>query len=292
MLSGIVEPMPHTIHDAIRHASAILKHTQHDSAKLDAELLLASILNKDRTWLRTWPDNLLNPAQWQIFEKLIQRRQQGEPIAYILGQGDFWSLNLTLTSATLIPRPETELLVELALAKIPEDAHWDILDLGTGSGAIALAIAKERPGCRLIASDRSLPALNVAQKNARHHNIENIHFLASRWLTAFASHFQADMILSNPPYIMETDPHLSSGDVRFEPTTALAAGSEGLDDLLAILRTAKHHLKPAGWLLLEHGYQQQPALARLLSEQGYQNLQCCHDYADLPRISLGQWLAN
>jgi len=243
VLSGILEPMSHTIHHAIDHASAILKHTQHDSAKLDAELLLASVLDKDRTWLRTWPDKTLSPAQWQAFETLIQRRQRGEPVAYILGQRDFWSLNLTVTPDTLIPRPETERLVELALAKIPEHANWDILDLGTGSGAIALAIAKERPHCRLLASDRSISALSIAQQNADRHAIKNIHFFASHWLAAFNPHFQAEMILSNPPYIMHTDPHLSAGDLRFEPTGALAAGVDGLDDLDALLRTAKVHLK-------------------------------------------------
>ena len=284
--------MPHTVYDALHHATAILKHTPHDSAKLDAELLLASVLNKDRTWLRTWPDQALSPAQWQAFEALTLRRQQGEPVAYILGHRDFWSLNLTVTADTLIPRPETERLVELALAKIPEHANWDILDLGTGSGAIALAIAKERPGCNVIATDKSIMALGIARQNADRHAINNIHFLASHWLAAFNPSFQVEMILSNPPYIMEHDPHLSAGDVRFEPTSALAAGVEGLDDLDTIVSTAKTHLIPGGWLLLEHGYHQQAALARLLAKQDFQSINCHHDYAGQPRISLGQRLAN
>ena len=280
--------MSHTINDAIRYATAILEHTQDNSAKLDAELLLASLLGKDRTWLRTWPDKPISPGQWQAFESLIQRRQTGEPIAYILGQRDFWSLTLTVTPDTLIPRPETELLVELALAKIPEDANWTILDLGTGSGAIAIAIAKERPGCDLIATDRSLNTLHIARQNARSNAINTIHFLATDWLTGFSPRFQVDMILSNPPYIMENDPHLSAGDVRFEPTSALAAGPEGLDDLQQILITAKAHLKPGGWLLLEHCYHQQAALAQLLAQQAYQSIHCHKDYAGQPRVSLGQ----
>ncbi len=280
--------MSHTINDTIRDAIAILKHSQNDSARLDAELLLASVLDVDRTWLRTWPEKMLSPDQQQMFEARLQRRQKGEPVAYILGQRDFWTLRLAVTTETLIPRPETELLVEQALARIPENARWTVLDLGTGSGAIALAAAKERPRCKLIATDRSLAALSIARQNAERNAIDNIHFLASNWLAGFARAFQADMILSNPPYIMEGDPHLSSGDVRFEPHTALAAGIEGLDDLQNILSTAKAHLKPGGWLLLEHGYQQQAALATGLAQQGYQSICCYHDYASQPRLSLGQ----
>ncbi len=284
--------MSHTIDEAIRHAAAILGQTDHHSARLEAELLLASVLEKDRTWLRTWPDNILSPDQHQAFETQICRRQNGEPIAYILGQRNFWTLTLTVTVDTLIPRPETELLVEQALTRVPEQANWTILDLGTGSGAIALAIAKERPRCTLIATDRSLAALHVAQQNARANTVSNIHFLASNWLMGFARDFRAQMILSNPPYIKAHDPHLSAGDLRFEPPGALAAGNEGLDDLRHILITAKAHLKPGGWLLLEHGYQQQPGLSNLLAQQGYQSVQCHRDYADQPRLSLGQWLAD
>ncbi len=284
--------MSHTINDATRSATAILEHTQGNSARLDAELLLASVLDVERTWLRTWPDKILSPDQRQAFETLVSRRQKGEPIAYILGRRDFWTLTLTVTPETLIPRPETELLVEQALVRIPEDAAWTILDLGAGSGAIALAIARERPRCSLIATDRSLAALRIARQNAQLNAVNNIYFLTANWLTGFASHFQADMILSNPPYIMENDSHLSAGDVRFEPPGALAAGPEGLDDLRRILTTAKTHLKPGGWLLLEHGYHQQAALARLFAQQGYQSVSCLRDYADQPRISLGQWHDN
>ena len=284
--------MSQTIHDAICRATAILKHTQNDGARLEAELLLASVLDRDRTWLRTWPETTLSPDQQRAFDIRIERRQKGEPMAYILGQRDFWTLTLTVSPATLIPRPETELLVEQALARIPENATWTILDLGTGSGAIALAIACERPHCRLIATDRSLTALSIARKNAQRNAIENIHFLASDWLAAFAPGFQAEMILSNPPYIKVKDPHLSAGDVRFEPPSALAAGREGLDDLQHILTAARSHLEPGGWLLLEHGYDQQAALATLLAQQGYESIRCYHDYADLPRLSLAQRKAD
>ncbi|VAX14678.1 Peptide chain release factor N(5)-glutamine methyltransferase [hydrothermal vent metagenome] len=284
--------MSHTIDDAIRHATTILGQTEHNNARLEAELLLTSVLKKNRTWLRTWPDKILSPAQQQAFEKLILRRQNGEPIAYILGQRDFWTLTLTVTSDTLIPRPETELLLEQALARIPVQASWTILDLGTGSGAIAIALAKERPCCHVIGTDRSLAALRIARQNAHSNDVSNIHFLTSNWLTSFAGNFQAHMILSNPPYIKVQDPHLSIGDLRFEPPSALAAGREGLDDLQQIIREAKKHLKPEGWLLLEHGYQQQAALAALLAQQGYQSIDCYRDYADQPRLSLGQWRAN
>ena len=284
--------MSQTIDHVIQRATAILGQSGNNSAKLEAELLLASVLERDRTWLRTWPDKILSPDQCQTFEALLSRRQKGEPIAYILGQREFWSLTLTVTPETLIPRPETELLVEQALARIPEDADWTILDLGAGSGAIGIALARERPRCNLIASDRSLAALRIARQNAKLNAVNNIHFLAANWLSGFAGHFQADMILSNPPYIMENDPHLSAGDVRFEPVSALAAGPEGLDDLQHILTTAKAHLKPGGWLLLEHGYHQQLALAGLFAQQGYQSVRCYHDYANQPRVSLGQWPAN
>ncbi len=284
--------MSRTIDDAIHHAIAILAPMQDDDIKLEAELLLASVLDKDRTWLRTWPDKLISATHWQAFETCVQRRQAGEPVAYILGQRDFWSLNLKVTADTLIPRPETELLVELALAKIPEDANWRILDLGTGSGAIALAIARERPGCELIASDQSFRALKIAQQNAQRNGLSNIHFLATNWLAAFSPDFQADMILSNPPYIVEDDPHLSVGDVQFEPITALAAGPEGLDDLRHILIHAGAQLKSGGWLMMEHGYHQQAAMAELLKQYHYQSILCHKDYAGQPRVSLAQRTDN
>lgn len=283
--------MSYTIDAAIRNATAILGHTQtsgHNTAKLDAELLLASVLDTDRTWLRTWPEKILSPDQQQAFGALIQRRRKGEPIAYILGRQDFWTLTLMVTPDTLIPRSETELLVEQALARTPENTNWTILDLGTGSGAIAIAIAKERPRCNLIATDHSLAILRTARQNAQINKVNNARFLASNWLTGFARHFQADMILSNPPYIMENDPHLSAGDVRFEPMSALVAGPEGLDDLQHILASAKLHLKPGGWLLMEHGYHQQAAMHRLLTQHAYQSIHCHKDYAGQPRVSLGQ----
>lgn len=280
--------MSHSINEAIRRATSILGQIERHSARREAELLLVSVLDKDRTWLRTWPDTILSPDQRQAFETLINRREKGEPVAYILGQRDFWTLALTVTTDTLIPRPETELLVEQALVRIPEHASWTILDLGTGSGAIALAIAKERPYCTLIASDRSLAALQIARQNAHINEVANVHFLLSDWLEGFIHSFQAHMILSNPPYIKVHDPHLSAGDLRFEPPGALTAGSEGLDDLQHILITARAHLKPGGWMLLEHGYEQQAALAGLFAKQGYQSVSCYRDYADQPRLSLGR----
>ena len=281
--------MSQTLADALRHATAILEQSGLDSARIDAELLLAFVLERDRTWLRTWPETPLSTAQQQHFDTLLQRRRQGEPVAYILGQRAFWSLDLKVTPATLIPRPETELLVEEALKRIPQTAEWTIPDLGTGSGAIALAIARERPRCTLIATDRSAAALQIARQNARDHDIDNVRFLAGDWLRPFAPGFQTGMILCNPPYVRQDDPHLERGDLRFEPRSALAAGAEGLDDLQRIIADAPTHLKPGGWLLLEHGYHQQAAVERLLAQQGYRPLHCLPDLAGQPRLSLAQW---
>ncbi|MDX1824284.1 MAG: peptide chain release factor N(5)-glutamine methyltransferase [Thiohalomonadales bacterium] len=269
-------------------ASAVAQLTQQpELARLDAELLLAHVLHKPRTWLHTWPEYELNTEQALEFEQLIARRAKGEPVAHLLGYQEFWSLDLIVTPDTLIPRPETERLVELALERIPPGAAWQIADLGTGSGAIALALAMERPGCRILATDRSAATLAVARNNARRHNLGNVTFRQGDWFEALQDDVAFDMILSNPPYIKENDPHLQEGDVRFEPTTALQAGRRGLDDLQHLIRGALPHLKPGGWLLLEHGYDQAAEVMHLLQQAGYQQV---NDYADLagqPRVAAG-----
>jgi release factor glutamine methyltransferase len=211
----------------------------------------------------------------------------GEPVAHLIGTQEFWSLSLQVSPDTLIPRPETERLVELALERIPSDANWRIADLGTGSGAIALAVAKERPACQIIATDKSTAALDIAKENARLNQIANVTFLQGDWLAAVKDEPPFEMILSNPPYIKEDDPHLQQGDVRFDPDSALQAGTEGLDDLQQIIEQALAHLKPGGWLLLEHGYDQQNAVMQLLQQAGYEQIEDYPDLAGQPRVAAG-----
>ncbi|MGD8712588.1 MAG: peptide chain release factor N(5)-glutamine methyltransferase [Thiohalophilus sp.] len=276
--------MPPTISELLTDAYQRL-HPQSESARLDCELLLAHVLQQTRTWLHTWPDNKVDANQQSAFESLLQRRLQGEPVAHILGEQEFWSLKLQVTPATLIPRPDTERLVELALEKIPPMAGWSIADLGTGSGAIALALASERPACRITASDRSADALQVARRNAERLGLHNIEFVQSDWLDGFPAGVRFDMIVSNPPYVCDADPHLVQGDVRFEPRTALAAGNDGLEDIRQIARQAWLHLAPGGWLMLEHGYDQSTAVQQLLRQAGYMEIEDFIDYGGNPRVA-------
>jgi release factor glutamine methyltransferase len=257
-----------------------------DSPRLDAELLLCRVLECERSYLFTWPEREPERGQSAAFEELLARREQGEPVAHILGQREFWSLDLAVSPDTLIPRPETELLVEAALARIPLDAEWEIADLGTGSGAIALAIASERPGCRVVAVERSAGALAVAQKNASRLGISNVEFLAGDWFEPLAGR-QFQMIVSNPPYIPADDPHLQQGDVRFEPATALVSGDDGLNDIRHLITKAKNFLVSPGWLLLEHGHDQGEAVITLLQAAGYQDIENHRDLLGNDRVAMG-----
>ena len=226
----------------------------------------------------------LTDDQQHRLKKLLAQRCQGEPIAYLTGTREFWSLEFNVSPATLIPRPETELLVEKALAFIPRDAEWTIADLGTGCGAIALALAKERPRCRLIATDISPAALEVARTNAAKFGLTNIEFREGSWFEPL-NDMQLDMIVSNPPYVRANDPHLEQGDVRFEPEQALAAGPEGLDAIRQIALSAREHLNPAAWLLFEHGWDQAAAIGQLLHSLGYRNIVCYPDLGGRDRIT-------
>jgi release factor glutamine methyltransferase len=259
-----------------------------DSARLDAELLLCHVLGKPRTFLYTWPEHELTQMQSDSFAELLVRREQGEPVAHILGRREFWSLELAVSADTLIPRPETELLVEAALARIPQSAEWQVADLGTGSGAIALALASERPACRLVAVERSERALAVARENAKRLNITNIEFLCGSWFEPLAGR-RFQMIVSNPPYIPQHDPHLRQGDVRFEPITALASGQHGLDDIRSLVNGAPAHLSAPGWLLLEHGFDQGAAVTTLLCEAGYREVADLSDLQGHGRVAVGRW---
>ena len=265
------------------------------TALLEAELLLAHALGAARVYLHTWPQRELTETQLSQFHALLTRRAAGEPLAYITGQREFWSMQLQVTPDTLIPRPETELLVELALQRIARDADGRIADLGTGSGAIALAVARERPRCTIVASDISPAALVVAQENARCLNIHNVEFRrgddSGAWDSALhGEHF--DMIVSNPPYISSDDPHLTAGDLRFEPHLALEAGTDGMQHLRAIAAVGRSRLMPGGWLLLEHGYDQGFALAQLLTAMGYQDVQGHRDLAGHNRIITARFVED
>ena len=313
-----------TLGDALVAAVAALTPTS-PTPRLDAEVLLMHVLGLMRAELVTRAGQSLTAAQAQQLRALLERRQAGEPVAYLTGEREFWSLRLKVTPATLIPRPETELLVEQALARIPPDAHWNIADLGTGSGAIAIAIAHERPHCRVHACDHSATALDVARANAARLGTTNIEFSHGDWFAPLARR-TLEMIVSNPPYVRADDPHLNEGDVRFEPRTALIGGPDGLDAIRLIAKQAFARLMPGGgarfprrssfgsgrqaavskprgtgahaavpegaslsraggWLLLEHGHDQAAAVADILTAAGFCEILCHRDLAGHDRVT-------
>jgi release factor glutamine methyltransferase len=265
-------------------STAINKLSDSDTARLDAEVLLCHVLDVARSYLYAWSDRVLSVNEYNQFEALLQRRVKGVPIAYIVGNKEFWSLNLQVSENTLIPRPETELLVELVLARLNSDSQANVIDLGTGSGAIALAIAKERLNCNVIATDNSAFALAIARQNAKNLGLETIEFVESDWLKNLGI---ADVIVSNPPYIAASDPHLTQGDVQYEPRTALIAGNDGLADIRTIISQAPKHLTNGGCLLLEHGYDQAPSVRSLLKQYGFKQIETYKDLAGWDRVTLG-----
>ena len=279
--------MPDTVRHLLDDAAATLADAS-PAPRLDAELLLAHALGQARSHLRAHPEKTPDTRALEAFRALVAARRRGEPIAYLTSKREFWSLELKVTPATLIPRHETELLVELALQHIPPDAAWEILDLGTGSGAIALAIAHERPRCRITATDQSTTALAVAKENAADLCISNVKFLEGDWFIPVAER-RFHLIASNPPYVPEGDPHLDVGDLRYEPRSALAAGPQGLDDLQRIVGGASGHLEPGGWLMLEHGHDQGEAVRALLVAGGFEGAITCKDLAGHDRVSGGVW---
>lgn len=257
------------------------------TARLDAELLLAAALGKPRSFLHTWPERIVSSEAALTFASHLQRRRTGEPVAYILGQQGFWKLDLDVAPHTLIPRPETEMLVEAALELVPAFAPTRVLDLGTGTGAIALALASERPVWQVTAVDRVLEAVALAESNRQRLHLDNAKVLSSHWFSSLEGQ-RFDLIISNPPYIAAEDPHLAEGDVRFEPSSALVAGTDGLDDLRMIIEQAPNYLNGDGWLLLEHGYDQGSAVRDLLSGHGFEKIQTRRDLGDHERITFGR----
>ncbi|MFT6389695.1 MAG: release factor glutamine methyltransferase [Cellvibrionaceae bacterium] len=262
-----------------------------DSSRLDCELLLCSVLQKDRTYLYTWPEKVLSSEQVQGYLELFFRRKKGEPIAYILGEKEFWSLPLVVNASTLIPRPETELLVEsvLALMESKKDDVISVADLGTGTGAIGLALASERPCWQIIGLEKNVEAFALAQENKKQLKLGNIAFYLSDWFDSIPNQ-RFDVIVSNPPYIDADDHHLREGDVRFEPRAALVADNNGLADLELIIQASLNYLLPNAWLLLEHGNQQSIKVGGLLTRAGFKHVQTKQDLAGQPRVTLGQRL--
>ncbi|MEK7222743.1 MAG: peptide chain release factor N(5)-glutamine methyltransferase [Pseudomonadota bacterium] len=283
MKHAVLNNMPPTVSEVLQTAQRELQATS-PTPRLDAEVLVMHVCSLNRSALITRGHHALTDDQLTRLETLIAQRRHGEPIAYLTGVREFWSLEFSVTPATLIPRPETELLVEKALAHVPRDAEWTIADLGTGSGAIALALAKERPHCRVIATDISPQALEVARSNAAKFNLTHVEFREGNWFEPLVD-MKLDMIVSNPPYVRANDPHLEQGDVRFEPVQALAAGPEGLDAIRQIALSAREHLNPAAWLLFEHGWDQAAAIGRLLHQLGYRNIVCYPDLGGRDRIT-------
>lgn len=275
--------MTTTVQTCLQRAAEL---TDSDSPRLDVELLLAQVLERDRTYLYTWPEKILTPAQQAAFETLLNERKQGRPVAHLLGQREFWGLPLAVDNSTLIPRPDTETLVEAALAlSLAENAR--VLDLGTGTGAIALALATEQPGWQITAVDFSPAAVALAERNRKTLELHNVCIRQSDWFAQLEpGHF--DLIVSNPPYIDADDPHLSQGDVRFEPLSALVAEQQGLADIAHIITAGCDYLRPGGWLLLEHGYTQGAAVRNLLQQAGYQAVTTHTDLGDNERISGGR----
>ena len=256
-------------------------------ASIDARMLLQSALKVNHAHLIAHPDQVLTPDQEQEFNAFTSRRVNGEPIAYLVGEREFYSLRFKVTPAVLIPRPETELLVDQALERIPTRGPSKVLDLGTGSGAVAIAIAKHRPLASIIAVDFSDDALMVARMNAKYHDATNVCIVAGDWYTGAAGE-EFDLIVSNPPYVADGDPHLGQGDLRFEPRTALVAGTDGLDCVRCIIDSAADHLIRGGWLLLEHGYDQSEACCQLLRGAGFGEVFSCSDLAGVMRVSGGK----
>jgi release factor glutamine methyltransferase len=281
--------MKSSIQDILRNDSKQLEavlNIDSSSARIEVQCLLQAVLQVNRAWLLTHSEQLLSDEQTSRLSALYKRRLNGEPIAYLLEEREFYGLTFKVSPATLIPRPETELLVDHALQHVPKQGVCRVLDLGTGSGAIALSIAHARPDAEVVAVDASMAALEVAQFNAQRLNLGNVRLLRSDWFSALKGE-SFDTIVSNPPYIAAGDVHLAQGDVRFEPRAALISGTDGLDDIRRICTQAKAHLRPKGWLIFEHGYDQAAQVRELLQQSGFAEIFSARDLSGIERVSGG-----
>ncbi|MGD8122808.1 peptide chain release factor N(5)-glutamine methyltransferase [Vibrio sp. Hep-1b-8] len=277
-----------SVESTLKKAVQQLQESGSDSPSLDAAVLLCHALDKPRSFLLTWPDKILSSSELTAFQVLLGRRLAGEPVAYIVGEREFWSLPLKVSPSTLIPRPDTERLVEIALDKA-SNHQGDILDLGTGTGAIALALASELPKRQVWGVDLKPEAQQLAQSNADALNISNTRFMAGSWFDPIPTGTEFALIVSNPPYIEKEDPHLTQGDVRFEPLSALVAEEKGLADIKHIATKARDYLAEQGWLMFEHGFEQGEAVRELLISLGYDQVATYKDYGDNDRVTIGQF---
>ena len=272
-----------SIADALRQSEL----PESETPALDKEVLLCHVLNKDRTYLFTWPERTLDQQQLSAFYALLERRQKGEPVAYLTGVREFWSLSLKVHQSTLIPRPDTERLVEIALEVMP-DRILNVVDLGTGTGAIALALASERKRWVVTGIDQSEEAVSLAKENASLNQLDRVNFKVGSWCEGIAPR-SVDLVVSNPPYIASTDPHLRQGDVRFEPLSALVAGQNGLSDIVDITKQSSECLTPKGWLMVEHGFEQAADVRRIFKGYGYTEVSSHQDLSGNDRVTIGCW---
>ncbi len=278
-----------TIQDVLKQAEKKLS-TLSNTPHLEAELLLMNVLSVDKSYLFAWPEQVLKSNEIKLLNEYVERRRKAEPIAYILGHREFWSQDLIVTPDTLVPRPETELVVELALKLLPEDVACTVADLGTGCGAIAIALASERPSWTILATDQSAAALKVAKRNAEKFGLKNIQFYQGEWCEALPQ-IKCDAIVSNPPYLAENDPHLLTPDpceLRFEPADALVAGKDALADIKIIIQQAKSYLNSEGYLVLEHGLKQGKDVVQEIQKAGYTKAEDYADLAGIDRVTVGK----
>jgi len=286
--------MKSSIQDILRNHSKQLEaalNIDSSSARIEVQCLLQAVLQVNRAWLLSHPEQSLDVSQHARYMALLGRRLAGEPIAYLLGEREFYGLTFKVSPATLIPRPDTELLVELALQRIPQQGTCRVLDLGTGSGAIALSISRARPNAQVVAVDASAAALEVAQFNAQQLNLGNVRLLHGNWFSELQGE-RFDIIVSNPPYIAASDVHLAQGDVRFEPRDALISGTDGLDDIRLICTQARVHLRPKGWLIFEHGHDQAAQARALLQQADFAEVFSARDLSGIERVSGGARLSD
>jgi len=283
---ALQQPEP-TLAELIEQAHRRLQD-QTESPLLDAEVLLCHSLGKTRSFLRAWPQHRPSPVQRLHFDELLEKRQHGMPVAYLTGYREFWSREFIVNSDVLIPRPDTELLVELALKLLKPKLSANVLDLGTGSGILAITLGLEFPWAKVQACDVSEAALKIARLNAERLDARNVSFIHSHWFDHITGH-DFDLIISNPPYIAKDDPHLQRGDVRFEPQTALISADSGLKDIETLANQSRNHLKPGGSLLIEHGYDQQQAVQAIFRKYGYCQTTTHEDLSANPRVTSGLW---